>query len=181
MLTACGDSDDDPPLPQDTVVGAAGDTVTGPNGAMLVIPPGALASDTSFNIPQSDAGAPALPGTLSVYGQTCAITPHGTSFAVPATVTVPFDSALVPAGGVPLLYKTNALNQWEPVATVDGSTMVAQISGLSWSVVGAPNRGSRADAIVDQRRRRVRVGLCARNPGDADAVRWLARRRLAGL
>ena len=32
------------------------------------------------------------------------------------TVTIPFDPASVPAGSAPVLFKTNAQNQWEQVA-----------------------------------------------------------------
>ena len=69
-----------------------------------------------------------------------AFTPHGTSFAVPVTVTIPFDPALVPAGATPILLKTNAAQTaFEPVpgATISGSSMVAQVSGFSFfDVVG---------------------------------------------
>jgi len=129
------------------MVGAAGGTVTGPAGAQVVIPAGALAGDTTIDIAQSSAGAPALPGGFAVFGQTFAFTPHGTSFAVPVTITVPFDPSLVPAGGTPVLYKTNAQNQWEPVAnaTVNAGNVTAQISSFSWVILG-----NRRPAIAQQ-------------------------------
>lgn len=40
-----------------------------------------------------------------------AFTPHGTRFAVPVTVRLPFDPGTVPAGSAPALYKTHAQNQ----------------------------------------------------------------------
>ncbi len=46
---------------QGAVVGAAGGTVLGPNGSKVVIPPGALITDTWINIEQSSAAAPPLP------------------------------------------------------------------------------------------------------------------------
>ena len=60
-LGACGGSDDEAggtgTQPAGTVVGAAGGTVTGPNGAKVVIPPGALAGNTTINIAQIRAAA----------------------------------------------------------------------------------------------------------------------------
>ncbi|HEX3141720.1 MAG TPA: hypothetical protein VHQ87_16820, partial [Rhizobacter sp.] len=78
-------------------------------------------------------GAPALPGSVLGIGPMFAFTPHGTTFALPVTVTIPFDPASVPAGVTPELYKTNAQNAWEPVAgAVFGATSVtAQFTGFS--------------------------------------------------
>ncbi len=136
-LTACGGGD---PLPVQagTVIGAAGGTVTGPNGAQVVIPAGALASDVTIAVTQSSAGAPAMPGSFTAFGQTYAFTPHGTTFAVPVTITVPFDPSMVPAGRTPLLYKTNAQSQWELVAnaTVSAGNLTAQVSSFSWTATG---------------------------------------------
>ena len=106
-LGACGGSDDGdggggsggggaPPV--SAVIGSAGGTVIGPSGASVVIPPGALATNTTITITQTSAGAPPLPGGFTVSGQMFAFTPHGTLFALPVTMTLPFDPALVPAG-----------------------------------------------------------------------------------
>lgn len=141
-LAACGGGDDDggsggTPA-AGTVVGAAGGTVVGPNGAKVEIPPGALATDTTIRIDQTSAGAPALPGGFTASGQTYAFTPHGTTFAVPVTMTLPFDPALVPAGSRPTLYKTNGQNLWEQVASVSvgANTVSAQVTGFSFGTAG---------------------------------------------
>ena len=127
-----------------TVVGAAGGTVTGPNGAKLEIPPGALTTDTTIAIAQIAASAIALPAGFTVSGQTFALTPEGTRFAAPVTLTLPFDPASVPAGTTPALFKTNAAqNQWEPVANASFGTnaVSAQITSFSdAAVVVAPLR-----------------------------------------
>ena len=142
MLAACGGGGDDgagagTPAAS-TVVGAAGGTVSGPNGAKVVIPPGALATGTTIAITQTSAGAPPLPAGFSVSGQMFAFTPHGTTFALPVTITLPFDPALVPAGSRPTLFKTNTQNQWQQVAdvTVDGDTVRAQVTGFSFGTAG---------------------------------------------
>jgi hypothetical protein len=120
------------------VIGAAGGTVSGPSGAMIVIPPGALTGDTPIAIELSSAGAPALPTTVTAVGQTFAFTPHGTTFALPVTVTLPFDAASVPAGLTPRLYKTNAQDHWEAVTnvTVGAGTMTGQITSFSFGTAG---------------------------------------------
>ena len=119
--------------PAGTVVGAAGGTVSGPNGAKVVIPAGALATNTTINIEQTSAGAPPLPTGVSSFGLMFAFTPHGTRFAAPVTVTVPFDPASVSSSVTPTLYKTNAQNQWEQVAnvTVNADTLSAQVTSFS--------------------------------------------------
>ena len=89
-----------------------------------------------------------------------AFTPHGTTFAVPVTVTLPFDPASVPAGAHAALYKTNAVNQWVQVtgARFGSDSVTAQVTGFSW-VHGRTRRAAqRPDA---------RVGLRA-IPGDGD-------------
>jgi hypothetical protein len=124
-----------PPPPPPAGIGPAGGTVNGPGGSSIVVPANALAANTVIAIAQSSNGAPALPAELEPAGDMFAITPHGTAFAVAATVTIPFDPADVPAGRTVQLMKTNAAqNGWEAVAgaTASGNTLAAQTSSLSW-------------------------------------------------
>jgi alpha-tubulin suppressor-like RCC1 family protein len=141
VLLACGGSDGTPPAPPaptGTVIGPAGGTVTGPNGAQVVIPAGALTSDTTITIAQSASGAPAMPAGFAAFGLAFAFTPHGTTFAAPVTITVPFDPAALPAGRTPVLYKTNAQGQWERVdnGIVSAATVSAQVTSFSWVIIG---------------------------------------------
>ena len=141
-LGACGGHDDEDNAPAaSAMIGAAGGTLAGPSGSQLVVPAAALAQPTSITIAQSSSGAPALPAGSTTVGAMFALTPHGTSFAAPATISVPFDPSLAPAGTVPTLLKTNAAqNGWDVVAgaTVVGSTMQAQISSFSWTIIIVP-------------------------------------------
>lgn len=127
--------------PASGLIGPDGGTVDGPDGTRIVVPPGALAADATIGIARSSTGAPALPQITPV-GQVYAFTPHGTTFAVPVTVTLPFASGSVPEGAVPILYKTNAQNAWEPVsgATVEGNAITASVTGFSWGVTGVERR-----------------------------------------
>lgn len=145
-LGACGGGGSDdggggvvtpPPPPPQTGIGSAGGTVSGPNGSRVVIPAGALATNTDIKIEQASVGAPPLPAGLIVSGQMYAFTPHGTVFAVPVTITMPYDPATVPAGATPVLYKTNAQNQWEQIAnpTFNADNVTAQIGSFSFAQV----------------------------------------------
>jgi uncharacterized delta-60 repeat protein len=125
------------------MIGTAGGTVTGPGGAKVVVPSGALTQNTAIAIAQSSTGAPPLPAGVVADGPLFAFTPHGTSFQAAVTITVPFDPAAVPAGTTPVLYKTTAaMNGWDAVAgaTISGSTMSASITSFSYLAVGSPVR-----------------------------------------
>ncbi len=144
-LAACGGGgsggdESSPPPTGPGVIGAAGGTVKGPEGAAVTIPAGALTKDVTVKVEQTTAGAPALPAGLVAQGPMFAFTPHGTTFAVPVTMTIPFDPSLVPAGATPQLYKTNASNVWEFLAgaVFGASTVSAQVTGFSFVQVVTP-------------------------------------------
>ncbi len=122
-----------PTQPVPSGIGSAGGTVLGPNGSKVEIPRGALAVVTQIAVDQTTLNAPPLPAGLTPIGQMFAFTPHGTTFAVPVTVTMPFDPAAVPAGVTPALFKTNAQNQWERVvnATFGASSVSGQVTSFS--------------------------------------------------
>ncbi|MBK7614242.1 MAG: hypothetical protein IPJ08_07085 [Burkholderiales bacterium] len=138
-LAACNSGGDaSPPPTQGATIGPAGGTVTAA-GAQVVVPAGALAQQAPIAIEATRVGAPTMPAGVPEFGAMFALTPHGTSFATPATVTLPFDPALVPAGTQPQFYKTNAaMTAFEVVAgaTVSGATMVAPLSSFSFVIVG---------------------------------------------
>ncbi len=141
-LSACGGGGDDQndaagTQPPPSGIGAAGGTVTGPNGSKVEIPSGALAVVTQIAVDQTSAGAPPLPAGLTPIGQMFAFTPHGTTFAVPVTITMPFDPGAVPAGATPALFKTNAQNQWVQVANAafGASSVTGQVSSFSFGQV----------------------------------------------
>jgi alpha-tubulin suppressor-like RCC1 family protein len=137
LLAGCGGGD--APPPPAPLIGPAGGTFAGANGAQVVVPAGALAADTAIAIAQSSSGSPARPDGFDAFGAMYAFTPHGTTFAVPVTITVPFDAASVPAGRTPALFKTNAAGAWERVvnASANAGTMSAQVTSFSFLVVGA--------------------------------------------
>src|SRR4051812_8227416 len=76
-------------------VGAEGGTVSGSDGTSVVIPMGALSMSSNITISPVDAAAPS--GTVLV-GPAYDFGPDGTTFTQPVTITLPFDSAKIPAG-----------------------------------------------------------------------------------
>jgi len=135
-----GNNPPPPPPPGNTGIGSAGGTVTEPGGGKVVVPAGALTANTAIAIAQTTAASlPPLPAGVTAFGPMYATTPHGTTFAKPVTITIPFDPSKVPAGTTPVLYKTNpAMNGWltVPGATVNGSTMTADVQSFSGEFVG---------------------------------------------
>jgi uncharacterized delta-60 repeat protein len=135
-----GNNPPPPPPPSNTGIGSAGGTVTEASGAKVVIPAGALTTNIAIAVAQaSAASAPPLPAGVTPFGSMYATTPHGTTFAKPVTITIPFDPSKVPAGTTPVLYKTNpAMSGWLQVAgaTVNGSTMSGDVQSFSFEFVG---------------------------------------------
>src|SRR5712691_4326787 len=117
-LVACNADTASPPVTVNPMpIGAAGGTVSGPGGAQIVVPAGALSSDVDLAIAQSSAGAPAFPPAgASSAGTVFAATPHGTTFAVPVTVRIPFDPSLLPAGATPQLFKAEPGGSFTQIA-----------------------------------------------------------------
>jgi uncharacterized delta-60 repeat protein len=115
--------------------------VSGPRGTQVVIPAGALAGEVRINIEETSTGAPALPAGVTSVGPTFALTPHGTTFAVPVTLTLPYDPAAVPAGRSIQLFKTiQQQTEWQPQpgAVVATSTVSAPITSFSLATVVLP-------------------------------------------
>lgn len=160
LMTGCGGAgdggvdDDDaagitPPAGSATptpvaTIGPAGGSAGAGDGAEVAVPAGALATETPVQVQVADTGAPPLPAGLLALGKVYALTPHGTTFARPAQVTVPFDPALVPAGATPVLYKAEgagaAAGQWRTLAgaTVAGTRISAPVDSFSYLVVAPP-------------------------------------------
>lgn len=122
---------------------SVGGTVTAPDSPItLSVPPGALSSPVGITltplspsaVPANDAGAPAL-GAVD-------LGPDGTTFAVPVTLTMPWNPAELPAG-VPAedlaIYLVDASGAWiELPVTIDlaNHTISAQLEHFSRYVKG---------------------------------------------
>ncbi len=80
----------------DGVIGPAGGALEADGGARVDVPAGALGSDVALAIEQGvapgDVGAANLPAEFTPVA-TVVLTPHGTAFSVPATLSLPYSSA----------------------------------------------------------------------------------------
>jgi hypothetical protein len=122
-------------LEQVLQVGSEGGNLTFGSGGGLNIPAGAVSGDQSIIVGRFDEAPPgaAPAGPLFYFG------PPGTTFSTPATITVPYDPAMIPAGMaeedlslVRFDESTGAYVVVEP-STVDtnAKTISAQISSFS--------------------------------------------------
>jgi hypothetical protein len=142
VLAGCGGGGGSPPPPPSQTppsgIGTAGGTVS--NGdAKVVVPAGALSQATSIAIEQTNSGAPPLPAGVVSFGPMFAFTPHGTTFAAPVTVTLPYDASLVPAGTQVEFYKTDSSqSSWQsmPVTSTGSNSVTADVTGFSYMVAG---------------------------------------------
>ena len=137
LLAACGADGDGttpvvtPQVPAAVIVGPAGGTVTGPDGVTLEVPEGALQSEVALQIVATDAASSlALPAGVQVGPQMYALLPHGTTFSVPVTLTVPRQAG--DADGVSLLKTNSDGSAWQQLFTDIGETSYsARITGFS--------------------------------------------------
>lgn len=139
VLAACGGGDGNGTVVSNSAeIGAAGGTVADAGGAQVEVHAGALAQAVVISVIPSSAGAPPLPAGVTALGRAIAVTPHGTHFSLPVTVSLPFDPNTVPVGNMPVLLKTNAAGDWEsvPTAIFGTDTVRATVSGFSWFQVG---------------------------------------------
>ena len=148
LLSSCSDgSSSSPTLPPPSpptkaqgTIGPAGGKVVISTGAQVIIPEDALAADTLIGVEQSASGAPPLPTGTTTFSPIVAFTPHGTNFALPTTITLPFDASSVPAGTKLALAKTNDTQDgWELISGsfINGNTISAPVVGFSYATVVA--------------------------------------------
>jgi 6-phosphogluconolactonase (cycloisomerase 2 family) len=127
-----------PPPPPPGGVGPAGGSVSGPYGALVTVPAGALSSNVDIVVARDLSSAPDLSASdVDTAGAGFALTPHGTGFAQAATVQVPFDSDRIPTDATPALYKAEPGGAFAPITTTLGSNgLVANVSNFSWVIPG---------------------------------------------
>ncbi|MCA3216381.1 MAG: hypothetical protein ING39_13320 [Burkholderiales bacterium] len=136
-LAACGGSGSSPPPPPapppaaSGVIGAAGGTLTGPDGVQLVVPAGAVSADTTFRIARSSAGAPALPPEVRPDVPIYEVTPHGQQFLRPVQLRLPLTE---PAQSDAVVLVSSPTEPWFVAsdAQFEGRTAVMSLTSLSW-------------------------------------------------
>ena len=121
------------------VVGKAGAHVETSDGAALDLPPGALTQDVTVGIGRvADMNQlPALPGGVQPRSDGFAFTPHGLTFALDVTVTLPLHAGAATDGLA--IYRAEPGSGWQQLAILDSTPLrvQARTSTFSYFVVGA--------------------------------------------
>jgi hypothetical protein len=149
LIVSCGSDD---PTPDGAEVGRVGGAepsqVESAGGAVLDVPAWALTAEAEVRIEaQPTALLPPLPAGLSLLGGASAFLPHGLTFDVPATITLP-----APAGATRVLRLDDELDTtWQELAGVTFSDGSATFStpGFSIYAVAGPDGTASARGIVN--------------------------------
>lgn len=129
-------------------VGNAGGTLSGPDGVVLTVPPGAVDQPVTIGIARRASGAPAVPGYLGPAGTVYEITPHGQTFARPITIRFPAPSN--DGASPPRVLVAESGGDWRGTAArrIDGALEI-QRTMLSFFVVPMIAACSSADTDQD--------------------------------
>ena len=113
-------------------IGAAGGTLSGPDGVNVEFPPGALTQDTVVGVARAITGAPPPPTANLQAARVYEFTPHDTVFALPVTIRMP-----VPAGAeTPVVLMSGTDAGWMEVgATVENGVATVSRNTFSWGGV----------------------------------------------
>lgn len=113
-------------------IGPGGGTVDSSNGS-VTIPAGALSADVEIGVAESATPPTPLPGEYAAASPIYAFTPHGTTFAMPVTLSLAFSGS----ADTVLVLDGPADTTWDVVATpvIAGSTATVMTSSFSFYVV----------------------------------------------
>jgi hypothetical protein len=116
-------------------IGPEGGSVTA-DGASVQIPAGALASPTEVTLEIVGSGYPAIPSGLTLRGDVVAFQPHGTAFALPVVLEVPFADG-AEADNLKL-FSADPGGSWSevPDAVVVGSVLRVEVLHFSYYAPG---------------------------------------------
>ena len=133
-MAACGGGGSDTTSAGTATIGAAGGTLHGTDGAQVVVPGGALSSDTTLRIAADSRGAPAVPAGLTAAGSVFAITPHGTQFAAPVQLRIPAPAVSLKPEQELKLAKAELNGQWTVLwdSKLDNGALTADIRDFSF-------------------------------------------------
>ncbi len=136
LLVSCGGGSGTAPVPAtsvNAVIGAAGGTLTGPDGVQVIIPAGALNADTTIGIARSAAGAPAALADTPIAGSPYEFTPHDLVFNLPVTIRMPLPTG---ADGS-ALFMASPGEDWQAIdATVTAGVAEWTRNSFSWGMAG---------------------------------------------
>ncbi len=144
-LAACGGSDDaamPATSPSQPGVGANGGVVLGPDGSRVDVPPGAVPGEVTIAIAKNASLAPPLAagGSFTPVSNVYEITPHGTAFAEPVTVTLPIDPTLATVQDGLVVLKAQPGGEWRvhSNAVRNGDLVSVKVQDFSVLLVAQP-------------------------------------------
>jgi len=151
------------------VVGVKGSTL---EGVKLVVPAGALASDTEIEIKAASSDI-ALPSGAAVVGKQFQISPAGMQLAVPAQLTLPVDASQVDANlrsAEDVIVLVQDGGQWVQRNQIDGAdgTVTVEISSLAIAEAGVNPPEARDVVRFDLHPNPKFLSCFAQFPGDAN-------------
>ncbi len=134
------------------LIGTEGGTITTASGAVIVIPPGALDSNTTITITSYDtqSNLPEYIGIMGNFIGGLVLSPDGLNFQIPVTITIPLNDTITSGDEVKLFYyddgdpdnsnypaNYSGWQQTDFTGTVssDGQSVVAQIDHFSTYVI----------------------------------------------
>jgi hypothetical protein len=165
VLPMCGapSSDVPPPTPTTPVVGVKGGTVTGSDGARLVVPEGALDQDVAIVITPSAAAAPS--GYVA-HSPVYVFTPDGLVFKKPVTIELPLPATAKASDRI--IWSSKLRGVEVLTSSVAGATMSAQVTHFSEGFIGdaeAPVACANGTWDADQNPSTPCVGWKSCDPG----------------
>ncbi|MFL6576343.1 MAG: hypothetical protein ACJ8MR_06990, partial [Povalibacter sp.] len=122
-----------PPAPP-PVIGADGGTVTEVSGAQVIVPAGAIDTDTTIRIAMDSTGAPALPADLTAAGNMYVITPHGGEFSAPVEVRIPAPNVTLQPNQLFKIAKAEQGGEWvvNDNTNLDQGTLSTTVDSFSY-------------------------------------------------
>lgn len=122
-------------------IGPSGGTLQGPGGVEIIVPAGALTDFVEIAVATASATNPSFPPAgVEAAGPLVEVLPHGTSFALPVILRLPYEPALVPAGARVRLYRAQPGGSFAeiPSSTISGDRLEASVTSFSYFGPGAP-------------------------------------------
>jgi ZU5 domain len=179
VSAACGGGGGDPQPIQDmqATIGPQGGELAGAKGSALegvklVVPAGALASDTRIEIKAASSDV-ALPAGVAVVGKQFEISPAGMQLAVPAQLTLPVDASQVDANfrsAQDVIVLVQDGGEWARREQIDGGdgNVTVEISSLAIAEAGV--NPPKPDDVVrfDLHPNPKFLNCFSRFPGDAN-------------
>ncbi|MBX3606198.1 MAG: hypothetical protein KF788_13035 [Piscinibacter sp.] len=136
VLAACGGGSDPAPTPSGaaTIGTEGGQLVTG--SAEVLVPAGAMTTPATIRIAADATGAPALPAWASGAGDMLQITPHGSTFNEPVTVSLRAPNVTLAADERLVIAKAQPGGDWEILmeTTQQGDMLEVQVTSFSYFV-----------------------------------------------